>query len=143
MENSSLADLVQPFFDATRDSVNLKELLDISCEELGLENWEDLAGFLIYLDRSFSDTVEPKLRGMISAGMRNLVLGPHDWILIYLRMENAVRLLRSPCTDRQACPGHPGEPDALLWALTTFWHTTYRTEIEFAAKRHYGIPGCR
>ena len=142
MENSDIAKLIQPFFETTKENIDLDELLDISCEELRLDTWEDLAGFLIYLDRSFSDTVEPKLRGIFSAGMKNLVLGSHDWILIYLRMENAARLLQVPQHRNEVCPGHPTESDAVLWALTTFWHKTYRNEIEFAAKRNFGIPDC-
>lgn len=124
-------------FDAIKERIDIDGYLDISCKEIGINDWMSLAGFLVELDTAFSDSLEPKIRGMIICCMYGLRLNPVDYVLLYLRLENAVRLLssgRCPVT----CPEDEGSR-AVSWALTTLWHMTHRTEIEFAAKRHFGI----
>ena len=140
MENSKVAELVQLMFDVSRKNIDIDEYLDISCEQLEIKDWMSLAGFLVELDRTHSDSLDPKIRGMVISCMRGLKFNPVDYVLMYLRQENAVRLLSSgihPAT----CPEDENS-HAVAWALTTFWHRTRRSELEFVAKRHFGIRDC-
>ena len=141
MENSELADICLELIDSTSEACDIDGFLSAACQELNLRDWQSLAGFLLHLDDAFTDAVEPKIRGCSICRMENLRFGPQDWVLIYLRQENASFGLRSPELSKAICP-ETEVGRAVSWALTTFWHTNRRTEVERVSKRHFGIPDC-
>lgn len=140
MENYELVERLNLLFKGTCQGVDLKGFLDQACDDLQITDWESLAGFLLDLDRRNEDAVDPMIRGFFVCSMFNLDF--KHMVLIYLRQENAIRLLSACEPSQEICPETDG-PRACAWALTTFWHRTRRTELEFVAKRHLGIAGCR
>ena len=140
MDNSRIIECLKPAFEATRHKVNLEDFLDVVCEDQDIDDWMSLAGFLLEFDRRNADALEPKIRGCFIGCMYGLRFNPADWILMFLRQENAIRLLSTYESSQEICPETDGGR-ACAWALTTFWAQTHRSELEFAAKRHFGIQG--
>ena len=141
MKNTSvkIVDALQPLFDETCNIQDLKELLEIACNQLNLVIWQDLAGFLIHIDRTNSESLDSDIRkSFANINPQGKDDDPVAYLLLFLRMENAIRLLQLPEYAKE-CPGKLSTNDATLWALTTFWHKTCRNEIEHVAKRHFGI----
>ena len=140
MENKKLLENLSTVFEATRQSVDIEDFLDVVCEDQNIDDWMSLAGFLLEFDRRNADALEPKIRGCFICCMYGLRFNPADWILMFLRQENAIRLLSTYEPSQEICPEDDGGR-ACAWALTTFWAQTHRSELEFAAKRHFGIQG--
>lgn len=136
-----VAKLCQDLLDRTLVRHDIKEMLSACCDFFGLLTWQELAGFLTAFDDANADTVEPKIRGCFISHMTGLKFSQHDWLLIELRLENAARLLGDPEQRHPTC-AETDEGRAVAWALTTFWRKTRRTELEFAATRHFGIRDC-